>query len=798
MRPFRDFAARGQSRGLRTKLLIAFLMLTVCLAPIQPAWTARLVLKDGRIIEGQTSPLSGMSNLLKAPPADGAPDIQPIRIVDDGLRRLFIPMRRIQEVLEGDSIVEERIHIDQPLIRGTRTVAGVGPIIDVRPWDEFGRRRFAMNTIGGRADVIQGITLITPRWTKVEALKDVRWDMRIATSSIPRDTLHTVLSKHIKQDNPDDRLKLVLLLLQAERYGEAEQELSEIIEDFPDLREQLEQPARTMIKQQGARQLLKEVLRLREAGRHQLAYASLDQFPTEGVSGEILQEVREHLAQYGDEQARYEAVLDRLEVLTEEIGDAGLKGRLDTATDEIAAELNINTLRRMVAFDQLQDDATLLAEEKLALAISGWLVGAANSTPNVAVALSLFDTRKLIRQYLNEPTKLKRDEIIGRIQSEEGGSPRYVAALVEHMRPPVPTDTNLELSPGFYQLQVAGLTPEPPVTYYVQLPPEYDPYRRYPAVVTLNGAGTTPVQQIDWWAGSPGDDGARNGHAARNGYIVISPAWAIAHQTKYGFSAREHAAVLNPLRDACRRFAIDTDRVFISGHSMGGNAAWDLALAHPDLWAGAIPIVAVSEKYCGRYWENGELVPMYVVSGELDGTKAIDNAQDLDRYMTRNFDVTVVEYLGRGHEHFFEEIIHLFDWMGRKRRNFFPREFECQTMRTWDNFFWWVELDQLPSRSVVEPHMWPPERNVRATATEASIRSSNGLYVKTGAGRVTLWLSPEIVEFDHRMRLQVNGTRLNTGDVRPSLTVLLEDVRRRGDRQHPFWAKVVMPSREIN
>ena len=51
------------------------------------------------------------------------------------------------------------------------------------------------------------------------------------------------------------------------------------------------------------------------------------------------------------------------------------------------------------------------------------------------------------------------------------------------------------------ELTVPGLPQEPEITYYVQLPPEYDPYRRYPCVVTLNGAGTTPAQQIDWWAG---------------------------------------------------------------------------------------------------------------------------------------------------------------------------------------------------------------------------------------------------------------------------------------------------------
>ncbi len=316
----------------------------------------------------------------------------------------------------------------------------------------------------------------------------------------------------------------------------------------------------------------------------------------------------------------------------------------------------------------------------------------------------------------------------------------------------------------------------------------------------LHGGGSTPQQQIDWWAGPPGKDGVRLGQATRHGYIVIAPAWGKEQQKEYKFSAEEHAVVLNTLRDACRRFAIDTDRVFLSGHSMGGDAAWDMGLAHPDLWAGVIPIVASAEKYIVRYWEKARYVPFYLVAGELDGGKTIANAPHLDRYFVNNFDATVVEFQGRGHENFSDEILRLFDWMNRKKRNFAVKDFTVQSMRPWDNFFWWVEMSEFPPKTMVDPQDWPPPRNTIGSTTKAMINANNGITLSTGADRTTLWLSPELVDFKRKITFTVNrgGLRMAQPFIEPDAKIILEDVRTRGDRQHPFWAKVETPSGRVN
>jgi pimeloyl-ACP methyl ester carboxylesterase len=749
-------------------------------------------LKDGRVLEGRLAKIAKLADdPLGTAKNPEAPAVRAIVLVDDELRRTYVPEFHVAKVLEGNTgELPERIYLRQPVAESGPRIASVGPILQIKPFDEFGRRIFSMNTERGRIDVIQGITEITPLWTKVQGLAGERpyvWDMRLATSSIPRELLSRIVFSRLDAKNVEHRKQLIRLYLQADRYQDARMELDKLLEDFP--QEKLQGYVRE-VRQVNARRIFDEIQLRRRSGQHRLAHAMLQQFPLDGVAGEILQQVREALAEYDELQAQGSSVLAQLKQHFEAIRDSRLRAKCQGILDEMTAQLDIHTLDRLADFVRLADDAQLSAEEKFSLAASGWLLGPGQGQANLPVSVSLAEVRDIVLEYLREPVRLKRSGLRSRLDAQEGASPRQVARLLAHLRPPLDAEPVAE-QPGYYELEIPGIDKETNVRYLVQLPPEYSPYRRYPAVVTLNGAGSSPEQQIDWWSGAQDGKGNRLGQGSRQGYVVIAVEWQKTGQAQYEYSAREHAAVLGSLRDACRRFSIDTNRVFLSGHSMGGDAAWDLGLAHPDLWAGVIPIVAVADKYCARYWENARAVPFYVVAGEMDGGKLVRNARDLDRYMTGRYDLTVVEYLGRGHEHFSDEVLRIFDWMGRRERNFFPRKFRVHTMRTWDDYFWWVELHELPARSVVEPSNWPPPRGTQPVKVEGTI-NGNSVNVSTGADKVTLWLSPELVDLDQPLRVTVNGRRLpiTGGSLEPDLSVMLEDARSRGERQHPFWAKL--------
>lgn len=758
------------------------------------AWGVEIVLKDGRVLRGKLGKVASLADSPNTAHPDSSAALQLILFLDDDLRRTFFSERLVREVRHNEKRqLDEKFAIRQRVKRSGSSIKSVGQPLRIEPFDEYGRRIFTMATARRPVDVIQGITKLTPHWTKVEGISHV-WDMRMATSSIPRDTLQKILLKQIDPKDAEHYKKVARFYLQCERYEEARQMLEKLLEAFPDnadFKEQLA-PSLRAIRQISADRLLTELKLRRDAGQHRLVAEKLQRFPTEGVGGEILQGVREMIRNYATSQARRQNVVKHLKALSARIPDTIQRENLKPILDEMEAEIGPNTLDRMAAFLQNADDPQTPDAEKVSLAISGWLLGADAATEKLATSISAYRVRRWIREYLNKGSAPERQRTYEYIQQEPGVDAAMVAGLLAHMTPPVDPPKPVAGKTGYYEIEVPGLTKGSPVTYWLQLPPEYDPYHRYPAIVALHGEAANAEREIDWWAGERVKDGQRAGQATRYGYIVIAPEWTVEHQKQYGYSAYEHVTVLNSLRDACRRFSIDTDRVFLAGHSIGGDAAWDIGLAHPDLWAGVIPIVAQAERYCELYWENARYVPFYVVAGELDGAKLTKNARDLDRYLRRGFDATVVEYEGRGHEDFYDEILRIFDWMGRFRRNFFPREFTCKTMRPWDNYFWWVEVEGLPPRSAVNPGDWPPPRGTQPVQIKGKINKANGINVRAGTSRVTVWLSPKMIDFKQRSTVTVNGRRMNSPDqrIRPDMRVMLEDVRTRGDRQHPFWARL--------
>jgi predicted esterase len=789
----RSVGRRLLGTGRLHRLVCGFTLAILLIAPMVKADT--ITMKDGRQIEGI---LTQHNTMLSGAGSPTPPDTKLIIMIDDGLRHIYIASKYKRDANPAPPLGgrPEEFNVPQPVTRNGQMIGSVGSFTNMGLWDPpgfpqgMGRRNISMNGgPKGQLVIMQGITKITPVYCVVEALQGATpatpayiWEMRIATSSIPREVLAAIINRLVDKKDPDQRLKVVKLLLQQNRFGDAKAALDDVVKDFPD-RHNLESLKNTAkeLQQKYAAQILDEIEIRGAAGQHELARSMIDRFPVDNIDGQILQRVRSKSLEYADLQNRGQTIVRQLEQLTVDLKDAPLRDKVSPVVKEIKDKLRIATLDRMATYGRFANDPNSTPEQKLALAISGWLLGSNDASENIVSTLSHVGLRDLIADYLKTESKdkLKRDEILDKIKKQEFATPKLIAAIMNKMASPF--DLPDAIGPGLYEFSVPGVPGELDVAYRVQLPPEYDPYVSYPCVMTLHGAGNTPEQQIEWWAGTMDDKrGMRMGQAARHGYIVIAPAWGKAHQKEFESSPREHHAILSVLRDACRRFSIDTDRVFLSGHSMGASAAWELGLAHPDLWAGVIPIATPSaNKMMAKYWPNAELVPFYFVGGEKDGDTMRNNAQEFERYINRTaaFDATIVEFRGRGHEHFSDEILRIFDWMKRRQRDFAPRKFDVVTQREIDSFFWWVELHSFE----------PPPRPMQI---HSELTANNGVQVQCGT-KLTVFLSPEMVDFSRPIKVNLNGKPMKGANkIQPNIDVMLEDARSRGDRKHPFWAKL--------
>jgi pimeloyl-ACP methyl ester carboxylesterase len=312
----------------------------------------------------------------------------------------------------------------------------------------------------------------------------------------------------------------------------------------------------------------------------------------------------------------------------------------------------------------------------------------------------------------------------------------------------------------------------------------------------LHQSGETPEDMLKRWSEAAGE----------NGYILVAPEWSQGLGGDYGYSDREHAVVLDMLRDLRRRFAVDSDRVFLFGLGQGGEMAFDVGLSHPDLFAGVLPMSAGPRMFARKYFTNGQFLPFYIVDGDRSGEEIKKNLRDEFADWVSQYPMMWVQYKGRGGEFYGAEVPSMFDWMRNKKREFPLQQIgvgvgkDFVTQRTTDNSFYWLTTDGVKPRYVNNETAW--HNSVPSATLRAKIILDQGaISVETvGLNNVTVWLGrngngESMIDFDKPVTVRWNkdgrpSTPWNKKKVTPSLVTLLEDLANRGDRQRLFVAKL--------
>lgn len=741
-------------------------------------------LKNGFRIEGLPFQCQGLT--AKVVRESGTISSHPIWGIEDGFRRYFVARSQVEgapgRVVGGIFVPPSGVKMDADLSRyetftlqqprrNRRTTPSVIGSYTADPFSEHGRR--TVNLAGLREPVIEGITKITPHYLWIEAV-NLQWEHGIATTSIPPDTLHAILQNAIDTSDPTDRLAVCNFYIAAQMYEQAATELKSLLADHPDLKDQFS-PVENNLRQQQARVLLTELRRRQAAGQHQLAMKAAKQFPIDKLGAEARRDIRDLEDDYESRRDILEMVQSRLGDLQAELPVGPLQKRIAAMRGELRDQIDFNSIDRLQPFINLQG---LTAKQQLALAFSGWLLGPANAITDLDETLNLWQARFLILQIMRTDQELTRQNLLQDLKKLEAIGHERVRQLIPQLPPLIESPDLVSSRPLTIELAARG--EDKPTAYTVILPPEYSPNHLYPMIVTLRPQRRNIENQLSFWAGTQDQPG----QAQRHGYIVIAPHYLDQDHPKYEHDARSHQVVLDAIVDARKRFKVDSDRVFLTGHGMGGDAAIDIGMSHPDYFAGVLPFTALVSDISNWYWKNSVGLGWYFVTGELDRNSLDHNAMVLNKMMRKRHNLVYVEYIGRGYEHYYEEIHRVFEWMSLQKRNAWPTVMEFNVKRPRDNRFYWVHAFGLP-KAVTRP-----STNSRPMALNVRVSDGNTMRITSGASFHDIFLSPKIVDFDKKLTVLKGSRKKFNGFLTPSIEDTLDALRETGDRQQLRWQRL--------
>lgn len=751
-------------------------------------------LKNGTVLKGN---LSLMANLSDVPtsigrrlvPKEAPPKPQLIVVVDNGWQKYYVPRRQIpDEVANKDIIPSNPQTFTIPRLKGSQSkvIASVGSIAEVKPFDEFGVRTVSLMTGKGPLNVVQEVSRIEPDHVVLEA-REYNWRVGASLNSVPREVLEKLLRQRVKPDDVAARFGLVRFYSQAEFYPEAFKELDAIVERFPDQKPRAE-IVRAELMDYFGRQVLLELSRRRTAGQHQLAYDYAGGLLKQKLGGAVLDEVRKFVKEYDDMIKSAERVKILLADWQAKIKDPAIIKELQPFRTEINEQLNVETLPRLDAFLQGENDKQLTAEQHLALAYSGWVVGAVNAITDLNAAIRYWDARFHMLEAARADSIQTRDQEYQDLRRVEGVGPKVVMQLTT-LLPPILDSTDIK--PGEpHRVMVTSEGQTPAIAYSVLLPPEYSPFHSYPVLIALRAREFSTEQALQWWGGTP----QAIGPAMRRGYIVIAPEYAEERQTDYTYSANAHQVVIESLRDARKRFNVDSNRVFLAGHGMGADAAFDMGMAHPDEFAGVIPIGGECQHYPEKTCMNGKYTSWYVIGRGFAVESRDPNNPMAQRDPANNdvfnkiftygaqFDFMLVEYLGRGVDRYIDEVPKLFEWMDLHVRKPAPKDFEILSLRKTDNRHFWVTALDLPFTVILPQPKGTNNGRMAPMRIKQHIDEANHIRLDSPAKHYVIRLGADTIDFDKRVEVTEAGKRLWAGFVTPEATVILNELRSTGDR----------------
>lgn len=241
----------------------------------------------------------------------------------------------------------------------------------------------------------------------------------------------------------------------------------------------------------------------------------------------------------------------------------------------------------------------------------------------------------------------------------------FLAAALLSLSACVTTKTVRNIPPGESAAHFEDPAKHVSLDYLLYMPAAAvsGPQQKWPAILFLHGSGE---RGTNVWAVAKHGPPKLLTNRTDFPFIVISP------QCPPSLRQWDTTNALPALiKDVMHRYPIDPDRFYLSGLSMGGSGTWRLLLAHPELFAAAVPI-------CGRTDTNAlanlppkklkelKRVPIWVFHGAKDPTVPVHFSEDMAAALKAvGADVKLTVYPEAVHDSWTQTYDNprLFDWL---------------------------------------------------------------------------------------------------------------------------------------
>jgi pimeloyl-ACP methyl ester carboxylesterase len=243
------------------------------------------------------------------------------------------------------------------------------------------------------------------------------------------------------------------------------------------------------------------------------------------------------------------------------------------------------------------------------------------------------------------------------VKKRAGSLPKALKALETALADyEMPGDMYAKRRGGFHTAYISTADRSGQI-YNLYVPPDYNAEKKYPLRVTLHGHTAwygkpkNPAQPLDFFS-------ARCDGRGQNLHTGLG-----------------ELDILEVIRDVRKHYNIEPDRIYVSGHSMGGRATWQMCTRYPDLFAAGLPKAGYATAWePPLYLENLFNVPIWNYHDDTDYVVAVGHARvAMARLASLGYPMIYTETSGAGHgiAKSYSDLL-AWKWRQQQIRNPFP------------------------------------------------------------------------------------------------------------------------------